>query len=113
MGEGGGGGRRGGEGGGGVKPSELSGYQTTEFCRRRGSRARRGQGWFHEVVVQGWELQRSQGRMPSVSGGGSELGGSLPLAAYQAAPLLALPLRWGMAVASVDLGWKKQRTSGP
>jgi hypothetical protein len=47
----------------------------------------------------------------SFSGGGSELGTSFPLAAYQAAPLLDLPLRRGMARVVDGLGWKTQRRS--
>jgi hypothetical protein len=47
----------------------------------------------------------------SLSGGGSEFGTSLPLAAYQAAPLLDLPLRRGMVGAIGGLGMKMQRRS--
>jgi hypothetical protein len=65
--------------------------------------------------VGGGAMMGAKTGISSFSGGGSELGTSFPLAAYQAAPLLDLPLKRGMARAIRWLGNEnaEEKQKGP
>jgi hypothetical protein len=63
-------------------------------------------GWAGAGATTGAKTGRN-----SASGGGSGVGGFLPLAAYQEAPRLALPLSQGMMRASDALGGKTLRVN--